>query len=888
MANSGDPSAPDAESSDAHSHHDPERERLRAANQGVPWRQWGPYLADRMWGTVREDYSADGSAWDFFPYDHALHRSYRWGEDGLFGICDNRSLLCLALALWNGNDATIKERLFGLSGSEGNHHEDVKEYYFYTDNTPVHSYMKAVYKYPQLAFPYEQLRHQNRERDRRVAEYELLDTGIFDQDRYFDVEVEYAKAAPDDIVMRITAHNRGPKDADIHLLPTVWFRNTWAWGRDERKPYLKATSANTILLEHDELGDHEVVFDGSPELLFTENESNARLIWGAENRTPFVKDGINDAVVYGKTAAVNPARSGTKAAAHYHLHVPSMGSVSVTARLWAVRRVDSRPSNAMVLEARRADADAFYAPLVSHLDGDQQLVVRQALAGLLWSKQHYEFDVDQWLTGDPTGPPPPPGRAHRRNHLWRYLRQSDILLMPDTWEYPWYASWDLAFHAVPMALIDPMFAKQQLLALVEPRTMRANGQIPSYEWAFEHATPPVQAWATWQVYTIDKRCSGQSDLAFLERMFERLAINYAWWVGAETRDNTWLFNGGFLGLDNIGVIDRGAPLPTGGHLHQADGTAWMACFAAHLVRIALELAIDKPHYAAAAVRYTEEFFEMHLAASGDARSGAGLWDASEQFFVDVIHLHTGGAIPLAVRSLVGLLPLVATVALPADVVRSAHTYERAVDDVLTQRPQLRSAASGWTIPGEQGARLLTLTDAIRLAPLLQAMRDPAEFWSEHGIRSMSKRHDRNPYILRVSDQPYPLEYAPRESTDGPFGENSNWRGPVWMPMNYALWTALDELRAYHGDYWTPTGRASDTLPMLRADLARNLYSLFLLDSNGHRPVYNQHVRWQQDPHWRDYVLFYEYFHAETGEGLGASHQTGWTALVALLFDGVNG
>ena len=890
--------------------HDPERRRLAQGRiDGVRWDLWGPYLTERQWGTVREDYSPTGDAWNDCPHEHSRSRAYRWGEDGLLGISDDQSRLCFALALWNGNDPILKERLFGLTGPEGNHGEDVKESYYYLDAIPTHSYLKGLYKYPQRAFPYADLCAENLRRGRDQPEYELLDTDVFAEDRYFDLVVEYAKEAPDDILIRLSAMNRGPEPAPLHLLPTLWFRNEWAWGSfsDRTCPIVRAISPSSIEPEeggnglraccfvqatHDRLGEYWLACSGQPNLLFTENETNSERLWGATNRAPYVKDGIDAAVVHHRTEAVNPEGTGTKVAAHYVITLQPGQSETVLLRLCAARRKLPPPDPfidaAAVFTARIAEADAFYAPLAIGLDAEARLIQRQAYAGLIWSKQFYHFDVARWLSGDPVGPPPPPDRNHGRNAGWRHLNNADVISMPDTWEYPWYAAWDLAFHCVPLARIDPGFAKRQLVLLLREWYMHPNGQVPAYEWHFDDVNPPVLAWAAWRVYQIDAALTGTGDRDFLERVFHKLMMNFTWWVNRKDHAGRNVFQGGFLGLDNIGVFDRSRPLPTGGYLEQADGTAWMGMFSLNLMTIALELARENRVYEDVATKYFEHFLYIAGAMNDMGGEGIQLWDEEDGFFYDVLQLPRGGMTRLKVRSLVGLIPLLAVETLEPDLLEALPGFKRRLSWFLTNRPHLASLVSRWYEPGFGERRLLALVRADRMTRLLHRMLDESEFLSPFGIRSLSRRHEVEPFVLAVGDERHMVTYEPAESRTELFGGNSNWRGPIWFPLNYLLIEALREFDRYYGDSFLvehPTGSGLH-LPLDRVadDLAARLITIFRRDLNGRLPAFGEYELLQEDPHWRDHLLFHEYFHGDTGVGLGASHQTGWTALVAPLLE----
>jgi hypothetical protein len=887
---------------------DAERRRLAEARAGVPWRRWGPYLADRQWGTVREDYSEYGAAWDFFTHDHARSRAYRWGEDGLLGICDDQGYLCFALALWNEADPILKERLFGLTGPEGNHSEDVKEYYFHLDSTPTHSYMKALYKYPQRAFPYAELVAEARRRGRRDPEYELLDTGVFAEDRYFDVTVEYAKAGPEDVLVRITAANRGPGPAPLHLLPTIWFRNTWVWGRDARRPELRAVPdeggtmiSRQIRAQHHELGTYWLACDGEPHLLFTENESNAERLWGLPSLADYVKDGINDAVVHGRHGTVNPDHIGTKAAAHYSFTIAPGDERTVFLRLSTARHDEPFAGAEAVFAERRREAEAFYAPLApavltgSDLPGDARTIVedarmvqRQAFAGLLWSKQWYYLDVEDWLEGDPSGPPPPASRKRGRNWEWRHLNNADVISMPDKWEYPWYAAWDLAFHCIPLALVDPEFAKAQLMNMVREWYMHPNGQLPAYEWAFSDVNPPVHAWAAWRVYKIEQKHWGTTDRAFLESVFHKLLLNFTWWVNRKDPEGRNVFQGGFLGLDNIGVFDRSARLPTGGHLEQSDSTAWMGMFCLNMLTIAVELARTNPVYEDIASKFFEHFLYIAGAMNNIGGEGIAIWDEEDEFCYDVLHMEGGHGLPLKVRSLVGLIPLLAVQTIEPVVLEALPGFRRRLEWFLENRPQLAALVSRWQEPGMGERRLLALMRGHRMKRLLRRMLDPEEFLGDYGVRSVSRHHLEHPYVLHADGGEYVVRYEPAESSSGLFGGNSNWRGPIWFPINYLLIESIQKFHHYYGDDFMvecPTGSGRYlTLGQIADELSLRLIRTFLRDESGRRPVFDGVTTFQEDPHWRDHILFFEYFHGDTGAGLGANHQTGWTALVAKLIE----
>ena len=885
-----------------------EQQRLHETQtQQIPWKKWGPYLSERQWGTVREDYSDDGDAWSYFTHDEARSRAYRWGEDGLAGISDDEQQLCFALALWNGVDPILKERLFGLTNSEGNHGEDVKEYYFYLDNTPTHSYMKYLYKYPQAAYPYDDLVQTNGQRTAEDFEYELLDTGVFDEDRYFDVFVEYAKESPEDLLIRITAHNRGPETATLHLLPTIWFRNTWSWSTDVPRPSLEqgrgGSGFSTIIAHHPVLGERFLYVSGDAPLLFTENETNNERLFGSANARPYVKDGINNAVVHGNEAAVNPNHSGTKAAPHYQIALDSGQSDTICLRLTTTTPQalqstypdDGTPFGdhfESVLRTRQAEADAFYAALTpDRLPGDAADVMRQALAGMLWSKQYYSYDVTRWLQEHGLTSRADLQRSSIRNKQWFHMVNGDIISMPDKWEYPWYAAWDLAFHTVALAIVDLDFAKDQLALMLNERYLHPNGQVPAYEWNFSDVNPPVHAWAAMRVYAIEKAATGQGDIAFLQDTFNKLNLNFTWWVNRKDPDGNDLFGGGFLGLDNIGVFDRSAPLPTGGNLEQSDGTAWMAFYTLSMLEIALELALDNPTNQSMASKYFEHFLWIHEAMDPEGVQAEVLWDDEDGFIYDVLVLPDGRSARMRVRSLVGLLPLAACAVILPEQTAKLPEFMARVRWLNDNRPQLVQRIPSLGQGGIGNRRLLSLVDEEKLRRILHRMLDEDEFFSPYGIRSISKFHAEHPYVLHVDDTEYRVDYLPAESNSGMFGGNSNWRGPIWFPINYLLLRGLIHLYAYYGDEFTvecPTGSGQQmTLWEVSQELAGRLAQIFLRDGEGRRAVYGGMEKFQADPHWRDYILFHEYFHGDNGAGLGASHQTGWTGLIAqiLLFHG---
>ena len=865
--------------------------RLHESNRREKhWKRWGPYLAERAWGTVREDYSPHGSAWDYFPYEHSRSRVYRWNEDGLAGISDRRQLICFALALWNERDIMLKERLFGLNGKEGNHGEDVKEYYFYLDNTPTHSYMKYLYKYPQAAFPYELLLAENRSRDRSEPEFELLDTGVFNEDRYFDVFVEYAKADVEDILVHIHIFNRGPDLARLRVLPTLWFRNTWSWGNGEPRPSLRKIPSG-IEVDHAAYGRRWLYCQGAPELLFTENETNQKLLFGVANRYPYVKDGINDYIVRGDRNAVSREGPGTKAAAHYELHIGPGQMTTIRLRLtdrtFSMRHEPFADFD-QIIALRAKEADDFYAACIpKRISHDAKNVMRQSLSGLLWTKQFYHYRVEPWLNGDPGNPPPPPERSNGRNHEWVHLYNADVLSMPDKWEYPWYAAWDLAFHCIPLALLDPEFAKEQLILLLREWYMHPNGQVPAYEWALGDVNPPVHAWAAWRVYKIDKKRSGRGDRVFLERVFHKLLLNFTWWVNRKDADGMNIFQGGFLGLDNIGVFNRSEPLPGGGTIEQSDATSWMAMYTLNLLAMAMELARQEPSYEDVASKFWEHFMYIAYAMNHRGRDGHGLWDDSDGFFYDVLKFPDGGHYPVRIRSMVGLIPLFAVETLDHDLLNSLPGFKRRMEWFINNRPDLVENVASMRARGMAERRLLSVVDPAKLRRILEIMLDEDEFLSPFGIRALSRYHRDHPYTLTIGHRQHRVDYEPAESSTGLFGGNSNWRGPVWFPLNYLLIESLQKFHHYLGDdFRVPFPSRSNNLLTLwevATQLSRRLTAIFLRDGNGRRPVFGSVEKFQTDPHWRDHILFHEYFHADTGAGLGASHQTGWTGLVAKLF-----
>ena len=903
----------------------PEHIRLQEnESKEANWKRWGPYLSERQWGTVREDYSEYGDAWDFFPHDHARSRTYRWGEDGILGICDDRQLLCFALSMWNGQDSIIKERFFGLTGTEGNHGEDVKEYYFYLDSTPTHSYMKALYKYPQAAFPYEQLAQESFERDRTQPEHELLETGIFEGDRYFDVQVEYAKASANDILIQISITNRGPETAELHLLPTLWYRNTWSWEKSSLKPVLSAgdRTANAVIIEaqHPEVGRQNLYCQAPSSLLndqensgkwidlgeqnkrtsgllFTENETNKERLFQTKNSSPYVKDAFHRFLIEGEQSAVNPDKVGTKSAVHYHLEVAPNTTSVVKLRLSEDLAL-SDPLGAnfdQTIEDRQEESDKFYHALSPFVSADDlKNVQRQAFAGMLWTKQYYLYDVSRWLKGDPDTIEPPTNRQRGRNHHWHHLDSQDILSMPDKWEYPWFAAWDTAFHCIPLAMIDPAFAKQQLDVMTREWYMHPNGQLPAYEWAFSDVNPPVHAWATWRVYKIERKMTGRGDRLFLERLFQKLLLNFTWWVNRKDTEGNNVFEGGFLGLDNIGVFDRSKPLPTGGRLEQADGTSWMAMYCLDMLSISLELALENPVYEDMATKFFEHFIYIAEAMNATGEHATQLWDEEDGFFYDVLHLPDMTRIPIKIRSLVGLMPLYAVTTLEPELMDRLPGFKERLEWFEANRPRLSRNMTSVDFEGDKKRRMLSVVRPDKLWRILAKMLKPHEFLGPTGIRALSRFHKDNPYVFDVKGKVYRVDYEPAESSLALFGGNSNWRGPVWFPTNYLLIEALQRYHLFFGNEFKiqcPYGEGEEiNLWEVATKLEKRMIGTFLRNEEnadgvvpkGYRPVYGNNKKFQEDPHWKDYILFYEYFNGDTGEGIGASHQTGWTGLVAKL------
>ncbi|HEV8726159.1 MAG TPA: glucosidase [Candidatus Binatia bacterium] len=865
-----------------------QEDRARKAN----WKRWGPYLSERQWGTVREDYSPYGTAWEYLPHDHARSRAYRWGEDGLGGICDRHQYICFALALWNGKDPILKERLFGLTGNEGNHGEDVKEYYYYLDSTPTHSYMKFLYKYPQREFPYTRLVEENRRRGKHDLEFELIDTGIFDDDRYFDVFIEYAKAGAEDVLIRIEAINRGPEAAELHLLPTLWFRNTWSWGLDARKPRVaieEGSEVAALKVYHSYYGNRWLYCEGKPEFLFTENETNDRRVFGTENGAAYVKDGINDYIVRGAKDAARAAGAGTKASAHYAMTVAAGQAMTVRLRL-----SDAAPASGKsvdgefdkVLAERKKEADEFFETLnLGSTAPERKEIMRQAVGGLLWSKQFYHYDINRWLKGDPSGPDAPKERLNGRNHEWRHLYNADVISMPDKWEYPWYAAWDLAFHCVALAIVDAEFAKEQLLLMTREWYMHPNGQLPAYEWAFGDVNPPVHAWAAWRVYKVEKKRRGEGDRKFLERIFQKLLLNFTWWVNRKDAEGRNVFQGGFLGLDNIGVFDRSAPLPTGGHIEQSDATSWMGMYCLNMLAIALELARENSAYEDVASKFFEHFVYICEAMNNLGGENIELWDAKDGFYYDVLHMPDGSRFPLRVRSMVGLIPLFAVETLDPSIVDSLPGFKRRMQWFIENRPKLGEHIEIESTD-EGPRRFLSLVNRHRLKRVLGYMLDESEFLSAYGIRAISRFHLDHPYRMPVNGMEYRVDYEPAESSTGLFGGNSNWRGPIWFPVNYLLIESLQKFHFFLGDNFKvecPKGSGQSlNLWDIAGEISQRLTRIFVQDENGRRPVFGGTEKFQSDPHWRNLIPFHEYFHGDNGAGIGASHQTGWTALVAKL------
>ncbi len=877
-----------------------ERERLKQSQErSVYWKRWGPYVSERAWGTVREDYSPDGDAWNYLPHDQARSKAYRWGEDGLAGVCDRHQQICLAIALWNGQDPILKERLFGLSGPQGNHGEDIKEYYYYLDNTPTHTYMKYLYKYPQTAYPYENLVEENARRGRTDPEYELIDTGVFDDNRYFDVFIEYVKANAEDILMRITVTNRGPEVAQLDLLPTLWFRNTWSWQENTPRPFLgsyqhtASPTLATVKVVNDYYGTRWLYADGAPTLLFTENDTNTERLYNTPNASPYVKDSFNDYIVHGKQDAVNPARTGTKVAAHYHFTLAADETRTIQVR-FSDSGLDSivpfDKTFADIFELRLKEANDFYTEVLAPNQSEDALrVQRQAFAGMLWSKQYYYYDIKTWLHGDSAEPPP--HRLPGRNHDWTHLFNEDVLSMPDKWEYPWYAAWDLAFHCVAFALIDPDFAKEQLILLLREWYMHPNGQIPAYEWAFGDVNPPVHAWASYQVYKLEKDRTGTGDRAFLERIFQKLLLNFTWWVNRKDYEGQNVFQGGFLGLDNIGVFDRNLSLPDGSFLEQSDGTSWMGMYCLNMLTIALELAQDNLDYGDIASKFFEHFVYIAHAMNDMGADGLELWDEQDGFYYDVLHRGDGTHIPLQVRSMVGLIPLFAISILDSELIDRLPSFKRRMEWFINNWEQTGNHIETTEETGQGENLLLAIVNRQRLSRIMSTMLNESEFLSEYGLRSLSRYHKDHPYTVELNGMTYSVDYEPAESTTELFGGNSNWRGPIWFPLNYLIIHALQTFYSFYGDSFTvefPAGSGKHmSLEQVSIELSQRLTHIFLRNEQGCRAVHGGVEKFQQDPYWRDLILFYEYFHGDNGAGIGANHQTGWTGLVACLLQESN-
>ncbi|GAB4187103.1 MAG: glucosidase [Thermoflexibacter sp.] len=887
----------------------PEKERLSTTPTNTGWKKWGPYLSERQWGTVREDYSEHGYAWGYLTHDMARSKAYRWGEDGIAGLSDTKQTICFALALWNGRDAIIKERLFGLNNGEGNHGEDVKEYYYYLDSTPTHSYMKMLYKYPQNAFPYSKLVEENHRRSRLQPEYELIETGIFDNDEYFDVYVEYAKASEEDILIKITVHNRNRQEVMLNVLPTIWFRNTWSWGYEswewKYKPQMYASEDkdNAIVVKHKNIGNFKLYYENDkkeafqivPELLFCDNETNPRRLPHLANvnytKATYFKDGIHDYLILGDKKTINPELKGTKASIRYLLKVSGHGSATVKLRLSNREHQQPFADFDEIFANRLKEADIFYDELSKNVtEPDMKRVLRQAYAGMLWNKQYYYYNVNQWLKGDPAMPPVPKERARGRNHKWKHLYNSNLISMPDKWEYPWYAAWDLAFHCVPLARLDPHFAKRQLVLMLREYYMHPNGQLPAYEWHFSDVNPPVHAWGAWKVYNIEKQMNnGKGDTDFLATVFHKLLMNFTWWVNQKDAEGNNLFEGGFLGLDNIGVFDRSNSLPTGGYMEQADGTSWMAMYCLNMLRISLELAQEKPYYQETASKFFEHFLAIASAMFNMGKEHIDLWDEEDEFYYDILHPPNGMSHRLKVRSIVGIIPLFAVEVLTPELLEKLPDFTRRLDWVLKNRPDLASLISRWYELGRGESRLLSLLRIHRMKCVLRRMLDEAEFLSEYGVRSLSKYHLEKPYQYYANGRTYSVSYLPGESDSSMFGGNSNWRGPIWFPINYLIIESLHKFHEYYGDmqkFEYPTGSGKMfTLKEIAQMLTDRLIKIFVRDEQGKRVVFGEYEKMKKDPHFKDNILFYEYFNGDTGKGLGASHQTGWTGLIASLIEG---
>ncbi|MBC7451344.1 MAG: glucosidase [Cytophagales bacterium] len=863
-----------------------ETSRLYNNNPDLSWKKWGPYVSDRQWGTVREDYSADGSAWEYFPHDMARSRAYRWGEDGIGGISDDQQQVCFAVGLWNYNDPIIKERFFGLTGNQGNHGEDVKEYYYYLDSTPTHSYMKMMYRYPHDAFPYNQLVSVNQGKTKQEEEYELIDTGIFDNNKYSEVFIEYAKPEDEDILIRIEIVNKYHEAKDLIILPTVWFRNVWDWDDGVEKPKLYSVTDHEIRLHHPSLGEYHFYTDLNPELLFCENETNTNRVFGWDNGKKFFKDGINDYIVQGKDEAVNRTRMGTKAAAVHKINVAANNNYVIHLRL-SKKAIEHPFENFETLFIqRKEEANEFYKDHQSHIDSDDlKNIQRQAFAGMMWSKQFYNFNIARWLDGDPTQPKTAPGRDKGRNAKWRHMDCSEIISMPDKWEYPWFAAWDLAFHCIPIARIDPDFAKQQILLLLDEKHLHPNGQIPAYEWCFSDVNPPVHAWAILRVFQIDKKVRGDNgDLNFLEQAYHKLLLNFTWWINQKDTGNNNIFEGGFLGLDNIGIFDRSKSLPTGGHIEQADGTAWMAMYSLNMLKISLELSLYNPNYQSMACKFFEHFHYIAAALNNISEIDYSMWDDHDNFFYDILHLPNGAVQRLKINSMVGLIPLFAVETIKAEAFENLPVFRKQLEYFLNKREDLTQNVSRWNEPGVDNRRILSLLRNFRLKSVLQRMLDETEFLSDYGIRALSKIHKDHPYTYPINGDTYKIAYEPGNSESGLFGGNSNWRGPIWFPVNYMIIESLLKYHLYYGDdFKIEYPSNSGTFLNIRdvaAEIGIRMMNLFRKDANGKRAIYNGMPKLQNDDAFNEHILFFEYFNGDTGAGLGASHQTGWTGLIA--------
>lgn len=864
-----------------------EKQRIKSIRtDNHKWRKWGPYLADRQWGTVREDYSPEGKPWDYLTFSDAKSKAYRWGEDGIAGISDDQQLICFSVALWNKKDPILKERFFGLNGNEGNHAEDVKEHYYYLDNTPTHSYMKMLYKYPQSEFPYSLLLEENKKRTKTDAEFELIDTGIFDDDNYFDIFVEYAKTSEEDILIKITAYNRGSNKAALNILPQIWFRNTWHWGKDNYQPELYLADSNSIKIINKNIGEYNLYFEDDPQVLFCDNETNNRRLYNSDNNSKYTKDGIEDFIIEKNKNAVNPGKTGTKAACNYDLEIDGGSYKTIKLRLTQnqVRKPFQNFDN--IFDKRKSEADKFYAEIQKELkDEDEKNVQRQAFAGMLWNKQFYYYDVEEWINGDKGQPKPPEQRKDVRNKDWLHLNNADIISMPDKWEYPWYATWDLAFHCIPFAMIDTEFAKEQLILFTREWYMHPNGQLPAYEWNFSDVNPPVHAWAAWRVYKIDQKLQGKSDTDFLERVFHKLLLNFTWWVNKKDHDGHNIFQGGFLGLDNIGVFNRSEQLPIGGHLDQADGTSWMAMFSLNMLRISLELAKTKPIYQDLATKFFEHFLYIAQSITNMGCKGVGLWDDEDEFYYDALHVDDK-ITRLKIRSMVGLIPLFAVEVLDPDLLNQLPEYTARLNWFLTNKPEMAKLVSRWDEEGVGKRHLLSLLRGHRMKKLFKRLLDESEFLSDYGIRSLSKYHNEHPYEFDLDGEKYRVKYTPAESDTWLFGGNSNWRGPIWFPVNFLIIESMYRFHHYYGDEFKiecPTNSGKFvTIKEAADELAVRLSKIFLKDKNGLRPVFGNNKKIQNDPHFKDYILFNEYFHGDNGRGAGASHQTGWTGLIAKI------